>query len=98
MQLTLKRLYQYIQQLEPLAQTLNLNFGLLVLGSSDNTGNKSTNLTISLQRANNAADVLQQLGIDKTKMFVLGLGQIDINDITNSARTVMFNVILTNND
>ena len=98
MQLTLKRLYQYIQQLEPLAQTLNLKFGLLVLGSSDNTGNKSTNLTISLQRANNAADVLQQFGIDKTKMFVLGLGQIDINDITNSARTVMFNVILTNNN
>jgi outer membrane protein OmpA-like peptidoglycan-associated protein len=93
MQLTLKRLYQYIEQLEPLAKTLNIKFGLLVLGSSDNTGNKSTNRTISLQRANNAAEVLQELGIDKDKMFVLGLGQIDINDISNSARTVMFNII-----
>ena len=95
MQLTLQRLYQYIQQLEPLAKALNIKFGLLVLGSSDNTGNKSTNLTISLQRANNAADALQQFGINKAQMFVLGLGQIDINDITSSARTVMFNVIIT---
>lgn len=98
MQLTLKRLYQYIQQLEPLAKTLNIKFGLLVLGSSDNTGNKSTNRTISLERANNAAEVLQEFGIDKDKMFVLGLGQIDINDISNSARTVMFNIIHIKNN
>lgn len=95
MQLTLKRLYQYTQQLEPLAKALNIKFGLLVLGSSDNTGNKSTNLTISLQRANNTAYALQKFGMDKEKMFVLGLGQIDIKDITSSARTVMFNIILT---
>lgn len=97
MQQTLQRLYQYIQQLEPLAKALNIKFGLLVLGSSDNTGNKSTNRTISLQRANNAADALQEFGIDKQQMFVLGLGQIDINDIASSTRTVMFNVILINN-
>ena len=98
MQLSLQRLYQYIQQLTPIAKALNINFGLLILGSSDNTGNKTANNIISLKRANNAADVLQLKGINKDKMFVLGLGQIEITDISSTARTVMFNVIHINND
>jgi outer membrane protein OmpA-like peptidoglycan-associated protein len=95
---SLQRLYQYIQQLEPIAKELKINFGLLILGSSDNTGNKTANNIISLKRANNAADILNHKGIDKDKMFVLGLGQIEITDISSTARTVMFNVIHINHD
>ena len=96
MRLTLQKIYQYIEQLTPLAESLN--FGLLILGSSDNTGSSSTNRIISLQRANNAADVLQEHGIDKAQMFVTGLGKIDINEISTKARTVMFNIIHINNN
>tara|TARA_B110000438_G_scaffold299920_1_gene351064 strand:+ start:1337 stop:3094 length:1758 start_codon:yes stop_codon:yes gene_type:complete len=98
MRLTLQKIYQYIEQLTPLAESLNINFGLLILGSSDNTGSSSTNRIISLQRANNAADVLQEHGIDKAQMFVTGLGKIDINEISTKARTVMFNIIHINNN
>ena len=98
MRLTLQKIYQYIEQLTPLAESLNINFGLLILGSSDNTGSSSTNRIISLQRANNAADVLQEHGIDKAQMFVTGLGKIDIKEISTKARTVMFNIIHINNN
>ena len=96
MHASLKRLYQYIQQLDEVAKELNVNFGVLILGSSDNTGNKAANDIISLKRANNAADTLQKQGIAKDKMFVIGLGQIDITAISHSARTVMFNIIHIN--
>ncbi|MBA6390980.1 OmpA family protein [Colwellia sp. BRX10-3] len=98
MHVSLQKLYQYVQQLEPVAKALNINYGLLILGSSDNTGNKTTNNIISLKRANNASYELQQKGINKDKMFVLGLGQIEITAISSKARTVMFNVIHINQE
>ena len=98
MQMTLQKIYQYVKQLTPLAKSLNIKFGLLILGSSDNTGSSSTNNIISLQRANNAADVLQQHGMEKTQMFVVGLGKIEISEISSKARTVMFNIIHINNN
>ncbi len=96
MHASLQRLYQYITQLEPIATALDINFGLLILGSSDNTGNKTTNDIISLQRAKNAADILLRKGINKDKVFVVGLGQIEIPGISSTARTVMFNIIHIN--
>ena len=93
MQPSLQRLYLYIQQLTPIAKELNIDFGLLILGSSDNTGNKSTNNILSMKRANNTAEILQRKGIAKDRMYVVGLGQIDIKNISGTARSVMFNVI-----
>jgi len=93
MQSSLQRLYLYIQQLTPIAKELNIDFGLLILGSSDNTGNKSTNNILSMKRANNTAEILQRKGIAKDRMYVVGLGQIDIKNISSTARSVMFNVI-----
>ena len=93
MQPSLQRLYLYIQQLTPIAKELNIDFGLLILGSSDNTGNKSTNNILSMKRANNTAEILQRKGIAKDRMYVVGLGQIDIKNISSTARSVMFNVI-----
>ena len=93
MQPSLQRLYLYIQQLTPIAKELNIDFGLLILGSSDNTGNKSTNNILSMKRANNTAEILQRKGIAKNRMYVVGLGQIDIKNISSTARSVMFNVI-----
>ena len=96
MNTSLTRLYQYLQQLEDISQELKVNIGLLILGSSDNTGNKAANDIISLKRANNAADMLRKQGLAKDKMFIIGLGQIEIATVSSSARTVMFNVIHIN--
>ena len=46
-----------------------------------------------MKRANNTAEILQRKGIAKDRMYVVGLGQIDIKNISSTARSVMFNVI-----
>ncbi len=96
MQRSLNRLYQYIKQLAPIADDLGIDFGLLIMGSSDNTGNKAANDILSMNRANNTADILLSKGIAKDKIYVVGLGQIDIVNISSTSRSVMFNVIYTN--
>ncbi|UUO23332.1 flagellar motor protein MotB [Colwellia sp. M166] len=98
MQTSLQRLYLYMQQLTPIAKDLNIDFGLLILGSSDNTGSKNTNNILSIKRANNTAEILQSKGIAKDKMYVVGLGQINIKNISRTARSVMFKVIYINHD
>ena len=96
MQVPLARVFQYIRQLELLANELDINIGLLVIGCSDNTGNKITNKALSLKRAENTAQTLIDKGLSKDKIFTAGLGQIDIKVIKNTARKVMFNVIYIN--
>lgn len=96
MQLTLQRLYQYLLQLEQLANDLNVNYGLVIMGSSDNSGNKTTNTMLSLQRAQNTANALNQQGFSKQQMYITGLGQIEMKNVQNKARKVMFNVLYVN--
>lgn len=93
MHLTLQQVYLYLQQLTQLADELELNIGLLVIGSSDNTGNRINNTRLSLQRAQNTGNVLNELGFSKQNMFITGLGQIEIVKVKNQARKVMFNVL-----
>ena len=63
------------------------------MGSSDSSGNKAANNRLSIKRAANTADILEGMGLSKEKMYVTGLGQIDITDIKNTSRKVMFNVL-----
>ncbi len=90
---TLAELYIHISQLNSIASTLNLDFGLIIMGTSDSSGNKTVNDKLSLKRANNAADYLHSLGLNKQNIYVTGLGQIDINTVKNTSRKVLFNVI-----
>ena len=93
MEKTLQNLHQYIEKLNQLADELNINFGLLVMGCSDNSGNKQTNEQLSLERAENVSEVLNRLGINRELMFVTGLGQIELSGVKSTSRKVMFNVI-----
>jgi outer membrane protein OmpA-like peptidoglycan-associated protein len=97
MEKTLQNLHQYVEQLNQLADQLEINFGLLVMGCSDNSGNKQTNEKLSLERAENASKALNRLGVDRELMFVTGLGQIELNDVKSTSRKVMFNVIYVDN-
>jgi outer membrane protein OmpA-like peptidoglycan-associated protein len=96
MQVSLKRVRQYIRQLNVLAKELNISIGLLIIGCSDNTGNIATNNTLSLNRAKNTKKALINKGLNTEQMYVIGLGQIDINAVKNTARKVIFNVIYIN--
>lgn len=93
----LQQLKQQFLHLLKLANQLNISVGLLVMGSSDNSGNIKKNNTLSLKRAENTAVTLMQLGLSREQIFVTGLGQIDIKHVKNTARKVMFNVIYIDN-
>ncbi|WDD96764.1 OmpA family protein [Thalassomonas actiniarum] len=95
MQFSLLRLYQDISRLTILAQELKLSFALVIIGCSDNSGNKATNRRLSLKRAENVAQALTQLGLNKHSMFVTGIGEVDIAQVSKSARKVMFNLLVT---
>lgn len=96
MQLRLNKLYQQFNYLILLADKLNLSVGLVIMGSSDNSGNIENNNKLSIQRAENTAKALNSLGLSQEKIFTIGLGQIDIKEVNNTARKVMFNVIYVN--
>jgi outer membrane protein OmpA-like peptidoglycan-associated protein len=93
MQLALQRIHQNLIQLNTLADDLELSFGLVIMGSSDNSGNKVSNTILSLQRAQNTEKALQQLGVNKDQMFVTGLGQVELIEIENTSRNVLFNIL-----
>lgn len=93
MQQRLHKLYQQFNYLTLLADKLNLSVGLVIMGSSDNSGNIENNNKLSVQRAENTAKALNSLGLAQNKIFTIGLGQIDIKEVNNTARKVMFNVI-----
>lgn len=89
----LSQLYQQWLYLAPLAEELGLNCGLIIIGSSDSTGVTEKNHVLSFARANNAAKALRQIGMNEKKVFVAGLGQIDITGVEKTSRKVMFNVL-----
>lgn len=93
----LQRLNQQVKYLMSLANQLNISVGLLIMGTSDNSGNVINNNALSLTRAENTAIALTQLGLNREQMFVTGLGQINIKDVKNTARKVMFNIIYIDN-
>jgi outer membrane protein OmpA-like peptidoglycan-associated protein len=90
-------LKQQFTHLNSLAKQLNKNVGLIIMGCSDNTGNVVTNNALSLKRAENTALALTKLGLNREQMYVTGLGQINIKDVKNTARKVMFNIIYIEN-
>jgi outer membrane protein OmpA-like peptidoglycan-associated protein len=96
MQISLAQVHQYIRQLNVIANELEMSVGLLIIGCSDNTGNKVTNKVLSLKRANNAAQILQSKGLSEDDMYVVGIGQVDIKTVKNTARKVLFNMIYIN--
>lgn len=93
MQLSLQQLYRHTQQLSQVAKELNINFGLLIMGTTDVSGIKEANNRLSTTRARNTAAFLEEIGLSKEKLYVTGLGQIDISGIKNTSRKVMFNII-----
>ncbi len=98
MELTLQQLYQYFHQLNQLADELDVSVGLVVIGCSDNSGSTAKNTLLSRQRAQNTGNGLNLLGLNKDQMYITGLGQIDIMNVKNNARKVLFNVLYVSKD
>ncbi len=82
-----------LNELFLLAKTLNIEIGVLVLGTSDNSGVKAKNNQISQQRASIVKAALINNGIDASKLHALGVGEIPLNNISADARKVLFSII-----
>ena len=63
-------------RLELLAEILGLfpNVRLTIAGHTDNQGEPGANMNLAAARAESVASALTQLGIDATRLTVLGLG------------------------
>ncbi|MEM0912929.1 MAG: OmpA family protein, partial [Pseudomonadota bacterium] len=78
-----------------LAEKLNLDANLIIVGASDSSGVSSTNERLSLQRANNVKTALINNGIPVSRLFSTGIGEIAFTSDVVATRRVMFNVLYT---
>ena len=84
-------------QLQQLAKTLNYKIALVIMGTSDQSGNKQQNTSLSQQRASNTEAALMMLGLSASDIYAVGLGQIEASEVSTAARKVLFNVIYLDN-
>lgn len=87
---------QQFKDLESLAERLSLSTSLIIMGTSDMSGDPDYNKVLSQVRADNVKSKLQQLGIDEKRLNAIGLGVIDLNTTQKDARMVLINVVYFN--
>lgn len=93
MKAELRLLTEDFLHLSVLARKLNINVELLLIGSSDNLGNKNINIALSAIRAENTAAALTQLGLMRENIFITSITQVETTKMNENLRSVMFNVI-----
>lgn len=76
-----------------LAERLQLNVGLIIMGASDGTGNPAFNKRLSLIRATAAQRHLVELGVEPGYLNPVGLGVVEHGATGTGARNVLFNVV-----
>ncbi|MEP2652992.1 MAG: OmpA family protein [Paraglaciecola sp.] len=87
---------QHFKELESLAQKLRLSISLILMGTSDMSGDSEYNKVLSQMRADSIKSKLQQLGIDEKRLNAIGLGAIDLDTSQKDARMVLINVVYFN--
>ncbi|MDN4500819.1 OmpA family protein [Alteromonadaceae bacterium BrNp21-10] len=85
------------QHLKLLADSLGYQIGLVIIGTSDQSGSRQKNERLSQSRASNTESALIVLGLNSSELYSVGLGQIEVNSISANARKVLFNVIYLDN-
>ncbi|MEP4099710.1 OmpA family protein [Paraglaciecola sp.] len=84
---------QQFKGLESLTERLRLSISLIIMGTSDMSGDPDYNKVLSQVRADSVKSKLQQLGIDEKRLNAIGLGVIDLNTTQKDARMVLLNVV-----
>jgi len=82
----LKELFLY-------AEKVQIKIGVLIVGTSDNTGLQKNNTLISKRRAQIIKSELVKGGIDADHLYDVGIGEIPLPSIASEARKVLFSII-----
>ena len=75
----------------------NREWGIVLGGHTDNTGNEEDNLKLSKQRADNVKDLLSHYGVDPTRVKIKYFGQnmnVENNQDYNNSHSFSFFQIL----
>ncbi len=83
-----------IKEAFKLAKQINVKLGILIIGTSDNQGTKLGNIEISKERAAIVKAALISNGVDATRLYALGIGEIKIPSVSNEARKVIFSRVM----
>lgn len=94
----LKVLAYNFKKVIDLASRRDLTVGLIVMGASDPSGNKTFNQRLSRERAQAAIAVLVDLGIEPNYLNPVGLGVVENSSSGKGVRKVLFNVIYFDTD
>lgn len=94
----LNELSQLYQMAKKLAEPLNYQLNLVIVGTSDATGQKQLNQKLSMDRANSVRTELVKQGISQDEVYTTGVSQLDNKQLSSDAlqintRKALFNVM-----
>lgn len=94
----LNKLTQLYQMAKKLAEPLNYQLNLVVVGTSDASGPKQMNQKLSIDRANSVRTELVKQGISQDEIYTTGVSQLDNKHFGSEAsqintRKALFNVM-----
>ncbi len=87
-----------IIQAQTIADKLDIQFNLLLIGTTDSIGSEKTNFTLSSKRAAAVKALLAKNNVDTKKIFDTGIGEVSFASDDNAPRRVVFNVIYSHRD
>ncbi len=98
MQIKLDEITMKYQQLNLLAEKVNYNLALIIIGTSGTTGNKSKNSALSISRAKNVKKALINHGISEELLHTTNIGTLPLQyDLAKAksihTRKVLFSVM-----
>ncbi|MEG3767016.1 OmpA family protein [Alteromonas sp. 14N.309.X.WAT.G.H12] len=91
---TVSHIAQNINNLQNIADKLDLDLNIFILGASDNSGTVAKNEIVSQGRAKYVKQALADAGVDPTILYNKGLGELDFSH-ENASRVVFLHALLT---
>lgn len=93
----IKNLADKIKNLMLLAKINSYSVGILVIGTADSLGVSAKNDEISQMRADHVKSRLIEQGVKANEVLAVGIGKIELEQVANTARKVLINVVYHQN-
>lgn len=90
---SLQRVHEEISELSLIAEKLNSSFSVLIIGASDQQGQRDSNNLLSQRRAEIVEKQLIEFGVDADLLHAFGIGELELTHTGGEARKVVFSVV-----